>query len=132
MRFATFAITLILAVTASPAEAAIKGSWANPSKSVVIMIAPCGETLCGTVSWASEKAKKDSEKGTKHLVGSHLLTHLKKSHDAWHGKLFVPDQNMRVSAKLRLVNNNELKVSGCALMICKSQLWTRTHHHAQT
>jgi uncharacterized protein (DUF2147 family) len=40
----------------------------------------------------------------------------------------VPDQKMRVTAKLELVGEQQLKVSGCALgkSLCKSQLWTRT------
>ena len=132
MRHFKYAFMLGLMSITSPAASAIKGHWTNPSKSVVIDIAPCGHVLCGTVSWASDKAKHDARKGTQHLVGSHLLTDLKKSHDTWRGKLFVPDQNMRVTAKLQLVTADEMKVSGCALMVCKSQLWKRTHqrHHA--
>jgi uncharacterized protein (DUF2147 family) len=125
MRFYFWALAVAAALVAWPARAEISGDWTNPSKSVVIHIGPCGHTLCGTVSWASQKAKRDAMKGTKHLVGSHLLTKMQKSNSSWKGKLFIPDQNMNVSAKLKLVSANELKVSGCALMICKSQIWTR-------
>jgi uncharacterized protein (DUF2147 family) len=131
IRAATYGLAAVAVLTAHAAEAAIKGHWVNPSKSVIIDIAPCAHSLCGTVSWASEKAKRDSMKGTKHLVGSHLLTGLqKKSHDHWKGKIFVPDQNMHVSAKLTLLSPSEMKVAGCAMLgtICKSQVWVRTHH----
>jgi uncharacterized protein (DUF2147 family) len=127
MRSFMYALVLAWVPIASPAAAAIKGHWTNPSESVVVGIAPCGHALCGTVTWASDKAKHDARKGTQHLVGSHLLTDLKKSNDTWRGRLFVPDQNMRVSAKLQLVTADEMKVSGCALKICKSQIWKRTH-----
>src|SRR6059058_3003370 len=104
MRSVTCALAIAAVLSAWPAGAAIKGHWVNPSKSVVLNIAPCGKVLCGTVTWASEKAKRDSLKGTNQLVGSHLLTHLKaQSHDSWKGTIFVPDQNMHASAKLKLV-----------------------------
>ena len=47
---------------------------------------------------------------------------------SWLGKLFIPDKNMRATAKLRLAGPQQLKVSGCAAgkALCKSALWTRT------
>jgi uncharacterized protein (DUF2147 family) len=90
--------------------------------------------LCGKVKWASQKAQHDARKGTQHLVGTTLLTGLKSTgHHNWAGKIFVPDVNIHAKAKVHLVNGDHLKVSGCKLMICKSQTWTRTHqlpHHA--
>src|SRR5262249_35658159 len=119
------------AAAAHPSQHGVVGTWENPSKSVVMKIASCHGHLCGTVVWASEKAKRDASKGTEHLVGSHLLTHVQQtSENHWKGKIFVPDQNMTVTAKLAMENHNAMKVSGCALMICKSQVWHRTHQHA--
>jgi uncharacterized protein (DUF2147 family) len=112
----------------STAEAAVRGKWVNPSKSVIIDVEPCGHLLCGTVVWASEKAKHDARKGTQHLVGTKLLTGMAHSSaHVWKGKIFVPDQNMHASAKLKPEGANHLKVSGCVMMICKSQVWTKTH-----
>jgi len=112
----------------SAAGATVKGKWINPSKSVIIDIEPCGHHLCGTVVWASEKAKHDARKGTHHLVGSKLLTDMKHSSEhQWKGKIFVPDQNMHASAKISPEGATHLKVSGCVMMICKSQLWSKTH-----
>lgn len=129
-RGSRFAAQCLLAVAAigccSPANAAVRGKWINPSKSVIIEIAPCGHELCGTVVWASEKAKKDASKGTKHLVGTKLLTGMKPSGKVWKGKIFVPDQNITASAKLKPEGANHLKVSGCVMVICKSQTWTKT------
>ena len=82
--------------------------------------------MCGTVSWASAKAQQDARKGTDRLVGTPLLTNLQPRGPGWRGKLFVPDQNMRVAARLQLVGE-QLKVSAArwAKRLCKSQLWTR-------
>jgi uncharacterized protein (DUF2147 family) len=122
------ALLLIAISCASSLEAAVRGRWINPSRSVIIDIEPCGHVLCGTVIWASEKAKHDARKGTDQLVGTKLLTgvHHASAH-LWKGKIFVPDQNMHASAKLKPEGASDLKVSGCVMMICKSQMWTRTH-----
>jgi uncharacterized protein (DUF2147 family) len=119
----------LLGLTAAqqPAQPSIQGQWKSPGGNSIIGIAPCGATLCGTVLWASEKAKQDAKKGTDQLVGSQLLTNLKAKGTGWQGRLFVPDQNMRATAKIELVSAQQLRVSGCALgkALCKSSLWTR-------
>src|SRR4051794_17470934 len=122
--------SLILAQTvAPPQQPSIDGQWRSPGGNSIIAIAPCGSSLCGTVVWASDKAKQDARKGTDQLIGTQLLTNLQqRAEGRWQGKLFVPDQNIRATAKLQLIGAQQLKVSGCALgkTLCKSELWTRT------
>ena len=120
------ATTLILA--SSPLAAAeIEGRWRSPGGNSIIEIAPCGGDLCGTVAWASDKAKKDAAKATDQLIGTQLLTGLtEKKPGRWQGKLFIPDKNMRVTAKISLVSPQQLKVGGCAAgVICSSQIWNK-------
>lgn len=84
--------------------------------------------LAGTVDWASEEAKEDSRKGTDQLVGAQLLSNVRQREDGrWDGRLFIPDVNRRVHAKIQLLDEAHLKVSGCALgrSLCKSQVWVR-------
>jgi len=127
LRFASrLLVSLVAIASCTAASAAVRGKWINPSKSVIIEIAPCGHDLCGKVIWASEKAKKDALKGTTHLIGTKLLTGMKPSGHVWKGKIFVPDQNITASAKLKPEGANHLKVSGCVMVICKSQTWTKT------
>ena len=112
----------------APAQSPIEGRWRSPGGNSIIDVAPCGATLCGTVAWASEKAKHDTRKVTDQLVGTQLLTNLiEKPPGRWQGKLFIPDKNLRVTAKIQLVGPRQLKVSGCAAgkSLCKSALWTR-------
>ena len=120
----------IVFTAASPVSASsVEGLWKNPSGSVIIGIRPCGTLLCGTVKWASAKAKADAAKGTDQLVGAELLSKVKPTDaNRWAGRLFVPDQKMRVNAKLEMLSYDQLRVTGCALgkSLCKSQLWTRT------
>ena len=95
---------------------------------MIIGIRLCGTLLCGTVEWASDKAKADAAKGTDKLIGADLLSSVKATDDnRWTGKLFVPDQKVRVKAKLELISEQQLRVTGCVLgkSLCRSQLWTR-------
>lgn len=114
-----------LAAAQGAAQAPVEGRWVNPSNSVIIDVAACGGALCGTVQWASTQAKQDASKGTDSLVGAQLLTDLQQKGDVWEGKLFVPDENLHATAKIEAVSAQQLKVSGCEIGICKSQLWTR-------
>lgn len=121
-------VIVALLTFAAAASAPIEGSWKSPGGNSIIAIAPCGDDLCGTVAWASAKAKEDSRKATNQLIGTQLLTALRQRRDGrWQGKLFIPDKNMRVTAKIELVSPGQLKVSGCAAgrALCKSTLWTR-------
>jgi uncharacterized protein (DUF2147 family) len=121
-------ILAALAAQTSPASPSIEGRWKSPGGNSIIEISACGDSHCGTVAWASAKAKQDSRKATDQLVGTQLLTGLEQDKKGrWQGKLFIPDKNMRVTAKLQLVGDQQLKVSGCAAgkALCKSTLWTR-------
>jgi uncharacterized protein (DUF2147 family) len=120
-------ITAIALQAAAQESSSIEGVWRSPGGNSIMKIAPCGGSPCGTVAWASDRAKKDSSKVTSQLVGTQLLTNLEKRADgSWLGKLFIPDQNMRVTAKIKRVSQGQLKVSGCAAgkALCKSQTWT--------
>jgi len=122
-------IAILVAALAAqnPSPPSIEGRWKSPGGNSIIEIAACGTSTCGTVAWASAKAKQDSRKVTDQLVGTQLLTGLAQdARGRWHGKLFIPDKNMRVTAKLQLVAD-QLRVSGCAAgkALCKSTLWSR-------
>lgn len=123
---------LLLAATLAAqasSSSSIEGFWRSPGGSSIISIASCGSTVfCGTVAWASTKAQKDAAKTTAQLVGTELLTNVQQdSKGRWQGKLFIPDKNMRVTAKLQPTSEGQLRVSGCAAgkSLCKSTLWTR-------
>jgi len=122
-------IALVMLAAAQAADPAISGHWINPASTVVMQVARCGDAHCGTVRWASAKAQADARRGAPKLVGANLLTEVRATAQGrWAGKLFLPDRNIRITAKLELVGSEQLKVSGCAVgkSLCKSQLWRRT------
>lgn len=114
-----------LAIAAAEPAPSIEGRWINPAKSVIIDIAPCSDAMCGTVQWATAQAQQDAHKNAPHLIGTQLLKDLHPKGSIWEGKLFVPDQNLHVEARIQPESASQLKVSGCEIGICKSQVWTR-------
>jgi uncharacterized protein (DUF2147 family) len=120
-------MSLLLALALLQAVPSIEGRWRSPGGNSIIDVAPCGEAWCGTVAWASERAKQDARKGTDQLIGTQLLTDLvEKQPGRWQGRIFIPDRNMRATAKLQLIAPDQLKVSGCvARVLCSSQVWKR-------
>ncbi|HEX3424196.1 MAG TPA: DUF2147 domain-containing protein [Sphingomicrobium sp.] len=120
-------VAAIAAQTAAPASLSIEGIWRSPGGNSIIKIASCSDNPCGTVVWASDKARKDSSKSTDQLVGTQLLTNLQRDKKGrWEGKLFIPDRKMRVTAKIERIGPAQLKVSGCAAgkALCKAAIWT--------
>lgn len=107
--------------------APITGLWKNPIGSAIIAIHPCGRALCGDVVWASARGRREVAGTTSHVVGTVVLTDVRPKAGAWAGRLFIPDDNIHVSARLERLNAGALKLTGCAVMglICRSQLWTR-------
>jgi uncharacterized protein (DUF2147 family) len=127
MKVATIALLALTAAQAPP-RAPIEGYWKNPIGSAIIAIAPCGNALCGKVVWASERGRREASKGAPNVVGTTVLTGLKPTSEHFTGTLFIPDDDIHVSAKLRLIDDRQLKLTGCAFagLFCRSQIWTRT------
>jgi uncharacterized protein (DUF2147 family) len=125
---ATTALMLLFSAQA-PASASIEGLWRNPIGSAIIRLAPCGRAYCGTVVWASARGKREASTSTSDIVGTTVLTSVKPAAaNRWTGQLFIPDDNLHVTATLQLRGDRELKLTGCALLglFCRSQIWTRT------
>jgi uncharacterized protein (DUF2147 family) len=116
---------LIMSVPAA-AQAPIEGLWRNPSGTAIIAIAPCGPMLCGKVVWASERGQREVAAHTSKVVGTTVLTNVKPRGDRWSGNLYIPDDNINVSARLQSLGPRQLKLTGCIIGIfCRSQVWTR-------
>ena len=121
-----FAFVAPSAVQAQP-RAPIEGNWKNPIGSAIISVAPCGDVLCGKVAWASARGQREASTSTSNVVGTTVLTGFKQTGNRWTGRLFIPDDNVHVSAKLQLLGERQLKLTGCAVagLFCRSQIWTR-------
>ena len=66
---AALAAALALAA-ANSFVGSIEGHWMHPEQTVIIRLEPCGEAICGTVTWATERAQRDAWKGVDRLIGA--------------------------------------------------------------
>ena len=127
-------LPILLAITAAhqPSRGSVEGHWKNPIGSAIIAVAPCGNVLCGKVVWTSPRGQREVAKTTPRVVGTTVLTDVRPTANGWSGKLFIPDDNIHVSANLQLLDDHKLKLTGCAVfgLICRSQIWTRTDEMA--
>ncbi len=116
-------IALAFATPAAASAQSLEGKWANPKRSVIVNVARCGESYCGTVSWATAKNRA---KGT--IPGTRVLSDLRPAGEGFYkGSAFDPKRNMRGSATVRQVEPDIMIVKGCALLglVCSEQRWTR-------
>lgn len=130
-------LRLMLAATlvtgAGGATAAQYGVFRNPSGSVKVRLADCGDHLCGTIVAADAKARADAaEAGQNKLIGMQLfrdlvpVTQPKGAPKRWEGKVYIPDKDKTVAGHAKL-KGSILEVEGCLLgdALCKSQDWVR-------
>ena len=119
-----------LAIAVAPASALAKGGlegrWKNGAMEIVI--APCGDSLCGRVVKASAKqqAKARSGSGTR-LLGARVIDNIQPSGPrSWRADVFVATRNVNARGTIEQVTPDKLAVHGCVLgIICKTQHWDR-------
>ena len=120
------------AAAAAPASATaqspLEGRWKNGKMEIVI--ADCGQTLCGTIVKASPKQVAKAEKGSgTDLIGARLITGIRSTGPkSYKARVFLADRNMHATGTIRQLNRDQLAVKGCVLAIlCKSATWDRVN-----
>jgi uncharacterized protein (DUF2147 family) len=125
------AVATTTTLTATPGSAAVatplEGRWSNLKGSVVVLIAPCGRSLCGRIVHADAKARRSAaEGGNNNLIGTTILSDIVPAGaHQWKARIFLPKQNTHVAGNLRLTGR-QMIVRGCLMrVICKDQTWAR-------
>ena len=120
------ALAIASAAFAQPSNS-VEGYWKNPIGSAIIAIAPCGNSLCGKVVWASQRGQREVSKNAPNVVGTTVLTGLRSVGSHWAGSLYIPDDDIHVSARLQPIAGGKMKLTGCAFigLFCRTQIWTR-------
>lgn len=113
----------------SAVPSAPTGVWSNPKNSVHVRMQSCGDSVCGTVVWANERAKRKAlEGGTERMVGAQLFREFRQVGPAsWSGRVFVPDMGKTFSGKLTALDAETIQGRGCLIggFLCKTQTWKR-------
>ena len=116
------AATLVAALSAgaAAAQSGVEGDWMTQGGQAKVRIAPCtGQTaqLCGRFVNLKTGA----------LAKGDFITGFKAAGpNRWSGgKIRNPEDGKTYKSKMALNHNGSLSVSGCVLVVCKAQTWTR-------
>jgi uncharacterized protein (DUF2147 family) len=111
----------MLAAMAAPVLAQdATGTWLRDSGNSRIRIAPCGDALCGSITWLRDP-------GGPAKIGQRVFMDMKPAGpNEWRGQAFNPEDGKTYSGTMTLAENR-LTTAGCVLggLICKSASWQR-------
>lgn len=131
-------ILVLTILAAGTAEAApdVTGNWLTEDKKAVVAIAACGRSLCGRVlrvlvrdtgAPVNDVHNPDPALRKRPILGLPMLTGFAPSAAGWDGgRIYDPKSGKTYRSKLRLQHDGSLKVSGCVVIFCLTQRWTRT------
>ena len=118
-----------LAIGLAPASAVAKsleGRWKHGAMEIVI--APCGQSLCGRVVKASAKQQAKAQRGSgTHLLGARVVDNIQPiGPGRWNADVFVASRDVNARGTIEQVGPDRLAVRGCVLaVICKTTHWDR-------
>jgi uncharacterized protein (DUF2147 family) len=132
-----FALAAAALLTASSLAAAepITGSWTTASRDGVVRIAPCGKSLCGTLSRflvtppggvdQRDTRNPDAKLRARKLLGLPILTGFSEDGAVWRGTIYDPKAGKSYRSIVRRLDANRLEVKGCIGPFCQTQVWRR-------
>ncbi len=118
-----------VAMAAGMAQAAdpVEGVWqTQPGDDGAfghVRMAPCGASLCGTLIRAYDGDGRARQTDT---LGRQLVWDMDAQGGGAYGggKIWAPDRDKTYASKM-VLDGDRLKVSGCVIGICRSQVWAR-------
>jgi len=118
---------LIHATTATQANTTAIGTWKTENSGrgyIHVVIENCENKLCGTIHSAFDNEGK-SAPAYEH-IGKRMIWNMRpRSATSWgSGRIWDPTENKTYKSKMS-ISGDVLSVSGCVLVFCKSQKWTR-------
>ena len=117
------------------------GTWLAGDKKGKIRIVNCGGALCGNLIWLAEpndpetnKPKTDNKnadvsKRERPLIGIPIVLSMKPNGaDKWDGQVYNSRDGQTYAGSFTLTGANTAVLKGCvAVVLCKSETWTRSH-----
>ncbi len=133
------AVTLPLALGGGAVRASdLHGVWLVQDRTANVRIAPCGDALCARVTtifqpndpatgapWL-DKNNPDPAKRHRPLLGLAIATGMRSTAPGkWIGRIYSIDYGRMYAGSITLLSPSQLKIEGCQLLICESEIWTR-------
>jgi uncharacterized protein (DUF2147 family) len=134
------AACFLLALATGARAAEPIGTWHTEEQRAQVKIAPCGDTLCGTIAALKtpndpktgrpqlDVENEDAAKRTRPIIGIQIVLGMKPAGpDKWSGQLYNAEDGKTYKGTLTMTGANSLKVEGCIMggLLCKGQTWTR-------
>lgn len=131
--FLALAAFLASAGAHSALAADAKGEWIRPSGASKIKIVPCGNALCGSLSWLREprndSKNPDPAKRSRPLLGTQIVQSMVPTgkDSQWKGKVYNAEDGKTYTGFITMPSPDKLKLEGCVMggLICKGETWTR-------
>jgi uncharacterized protein (DUF2147 family) len=129
-------IGLAAMVPAALAAEPITGRWVTAEKDAVVVIAPCGKALCGTIERflvappqgndQRDINNPDAAKRKRRLLATTpILSAFMQDSDLWRGQIYDPKSGKTYRSIVRRKGPNLLEVKGCLGPFCQTQVWRR-------
>ena len=123
-------IPLALLLAAVPAPG-LSGDWVTADRSAVVRVGRCGATLCGRIvrvlsagAPRNDVRNSDAALRSRPLVGVAVLSGFAPD-GSGDGRAYDPKSGRTYRARLRLDPGGTLEVTGCVMIMCRTQTWTR-------
>ena len=130
------ACAAVLATSPAAAAAGVFGLWTTEKNNGRVLIEPCGAALCARVvdgnqlranPGQTDVNNPDPAKRTRRVKGVMILDGYRGGPPQWRGGSVYDPQtgDETFDSTLTLVSPDALKVEGCRLLFCRSEIWTR-------
>lgn len=127
-----FLAAAFLACNSASAASPVTGRWLTAEKDAVILIAPCGSQVCGTIDRflvpppqgldQRDVNNRDRARRSRKLLGMAILTGFTPDGSLWRGTIYDPKSGKTYRSVLQR-DGGKLKVRGCISVFCQTQTW---------
>ena len=139
LAFASVLVAIVIALSSHALAGDPTGVWLVQDRSAKVRVGTCSDALCGKVIWIREpidptngkpwldKNNSDPHQRNRHLLGIPIAIDMKASQvpNKWTGRVYSIDHGKHFDGSLTLLTPTKLKIEGCLLLICQSEIWTR-------
>ena len=138
LTISTVFLPLFVAATNAASAADLTGVWLTGDRDAQVRFAPCGSSICGTVVWLkdpidsetgkplTDKKNPDPARRRRPVIGLPIAIGFKDSGDGtWVGTFYNSDDGHSYKGNIVRSGPNTLSATGCLLMFCQTQTWTR-------
>jgi uncharacterized protein (DUF2147 family) len=137
---AAFGLGLTLPAQPAAYAADLAGVWLTDTADAQIRMATCGADMCGTVVWLktpndphtgrplTDSKNPDPARRSRPMIGTMIAVSFHPSSgepNKYIGHFYNAEDGNTYNGSIFQSGADELKVTGCLLVFCQTQTWTR-------